>query len=146
MKYLGIDFGLRRVGLAISDGQLASPYKIIESKNFKELIKKILKEAEDFDKVVIGMPEGKTGKMVNGFINNLKKNGLDVIEADETLSSQQALSNAITIGESKKKRKFNDDTAAAIILQNYLDRRHSGLDPESIDPESTPKGRACSSG
>ncbi|OGE32256.1 hypothetical protein A3C59_04600 [Candidatus Daviesbacteria bacterium RIFCSPHIGHO2_02_FULL_36_13] len=121
MKYLGIDFGLRRVGLATSDGELASPLKIIEGKNLKELIKKVLEESMGFDRIVVGMPEGKTGKMVNGFINNLKKHGLEVVEADETLSSREAQSIAVISGVSRKKRKFNDDKAAAIILQNYLD-------------------------
>ena len=74
-----------------------------------------------FDRIVVGMPEGKTGKMVNGFINNLKKHGLEVVEADETLSSREAQSIAVISGVSRKKRKFNDDKAAAIILQNYLD-------------------------
>lgn len=123
MKYLGVDFGLRRVGLAVSEGELASPYKVLSGKGFKDLLKKVIKETEGFDKVIVGMPEGKMAKIVSGFINALRKNGLDVLEADETLSSKRALNQAIETGISKKKRKFNDKLAAAIILQNYLDNR-----------------------
>lgn len=123
MKYLGIDFGLRRIGVAISDGEIASPFKILEVRNLKDGVRKILElvKSEGFDKVVVGLPEGKTGRMVNGFINQLKKNGLNVIETDETLSTKQALENQILTGVSRKKRTINDDIAAAIILQNYLD-------------------------
>ncbi len=121
MRYLGIDFGLRRVGLAISDGELASPYKILEGQRFNNLLEQVKKESIGFDKVVVGMPQGKMGKTVLRFIKVLRKSGLDVIETDETLSSKRALTQVIEQGVSKKHRKFNDDTAAAIILQDWLD-------------------------
>ena len=124
MKYLGVDFGLRRVGLAISEGVLASPLKILEIKNFKDAVAKIvnLAKEQDFDKIVVGLPEGKIGQTVLGFIKALKKAGLEVVAADETLSSQKALEEMIALNIPKKKRRVNDDTAAAIILQNYLDK------------------------
>lgn len=123
MKYLGIDFGLRRIGLAISDGEIASPYKVLEVKNLKDAINQVEKIALDeaFDKVIVGLPEGKVGKMVNGFINGLRKKGLDVESSDETLSTQNATKHMISLNIPKKKRQVNDAYSAVIILQNYLD-------------------------
>lgn len=114
MKYLGVDFGLRRVGLAISEGELASPWKTVE-------VDKLFSEAQNFDKVVIGVPEGKMGKIVGKVVKSLRTKGMDIIEADETLSSRQATIDLVKLNISKKKRKDNDAYAAAIILQNYLD-------------------------
>lgn len=123
MKYLGVDFGLRRIGLATSDGQLASPYKILIGRNFIDLVEQIKKEASGFDQIVVGMPEGKIGKTVVGFIKALRKVGLDVRQADETLSTRRATEFMIESNIPKGKRKLNDDTAAAIILQDYLDNQ-----------------------
>lgn len=123
MKYLGLDFGLKRIGLATSEGNLASPLTIIEVKNLKDAAEKIVElvEKEGFEKIIVGLPEGKMGQTVLGFIKALRKNGLDVLETDETLSTQMALKNMTEQGISKKKRRVNDSQAAAIILQDYLD-------------------------
>lgn len=123
MRYLGVDFGLRRVGLAISEGNIASPFKIIEVKNFSDAVEKVFQivKKEDFSKIVVGLPEGKVGQTVTGFINALKKKGLDIIGVDETLSSKQAILSMIAQNAPKEKRKITDAAAAAIILQNYLD-------------------------
>ena len=80
----------------------------------------VLKNAA-FDKIIVGLPEGKIGQTVLGFIKALRKNGLDVTETDETLSSRKALEEMIKQNVSKKQREMTDSVAAAIILQNYLD-------------------------
>lgn len=122
MRYLGIDFGLRRVGLATSEqGQLASPWKVVEGSGFDDLVEKIKKEARSFNKVVIGLPEGKMGKIVKRVARSLREKGVDVLETDETLSSQIATQKMLELNISKKKRRVNDDIAAAIILQNYIE-------------------------
>lgn len=123
MKYLGIDFGLRRIGLAISDGEFASSWQIIEVKNFSDSIEKISKIIKDgsFQKIIVGLPEGKMGKSVIGFINALKKRGFEVETADETLSSKRVLLAMVEQGIRRKKRHHEDAYSAAEILQNYLD-------------------------
>lgn len=118
MKYLGVDFGLRRIGLARSEGTLAAPWKVIEGLNLNDLLQK---EAASFDKIVVGMPEGKMGKLVKKLVKSLKASGFEVAEADETLSSQMAGSLMIELNIPRKKRAVNDAYSAAIILQNYLD-------------------------
>lgn len=125
MKYLGVDFGLKRVGLATSEGSLASPFKTIEVRNFKDALSQVeeIVKKEKFDKIVVGLPEGKMGQTILGFINALKKIGFDVETADETLSSQRALRQMIMSGVTKKARRSSDLVAATIILQDYLDSK-----------------------
>ena len=125
MRYLGIDFGLKKIGLAISEGELAAPLKVLEASNFQDALSKIKKEAADFDKVIIGKPEGKVGKKVTKLVSLLKKESMDIEEWDETLSSQKAMAYMIQSGLGKNKRKITDAYSAAIILQEYLDeQRH----------------------
>lgn len=121
MKYLGVDFGLRRIGLARSQGTLAAPWKVIEGLNFNDLLQKLQKEASSFDKIIVGLPEGKMGKSVKTLVRLLKASGFEVAEADETLSSQMASSRMIELNIPRKKRAVNDAYSAALILQNYLD-------------------------
>lgn len=125
MRYLGIDFGLKRVGLAISEGSLASPFKVLQVKSFKDAILQVENVVKDggFDKLVIGLPGGKMGQTVLGFINTFRKKGLEVMEADETLSSLKASQQMIELNIPKKKRQVNDAYSAAIILQNWLDNQ-----------------------
>lgn len=123
MRYLGIDFGLRRVGLAVSEGELTSPWQIIEVKGFSDAVEKVAKVITEgeFDKIVVGLPEGRMGKNVVGFVNALKKKGFEVETFEETLSSKKALEVMIEQGVKQKKRRHEDAYSAAGILQNYLD-------------------------
>lgn len=127
MKYLGIDFGLRRIGIATSEGELASPLKTIQVKGYKDGLEKVVEVigTGGFDKIVVGLPEGKIGKTVLGFVKALKKMGLSVECSDETLSSKRALERMIELNIPKNKRRFNDEMAATIILQNWLDEKGS---------------------
>lgn len=122
MKYLGIDFGLKKIGLAISEGTLASPYKVLHVKNQADALIKtedILKQ-ENISQVVIGLPESGVRTAVLKFIAKLKLK-IPVETADETLSSKQATLEMIELGINKKKRMEEDAYSAAAILQGYLD-------------------------
>lgn len=123
MKYLGVDFGLRRIGLAISEGQLSSPFKVIEVNGLSEAIEKTAQiiAKGGFDKIIVGLPEGRFSKTVLGFINSLKKRGFEVESTEETLSTKNAIKNMIEGGIPKKKRRMNDAYSAAIILEHYFD-------------------------
>lgn len=123
MRYLGVDFGLRRLGLAVSDGELASPLTTLNVRYFQDAVQQImdLVKKKGFEKIIVGVPEGKMGQIVLGFVKALRKKGLEVIEADETLSSKNAVEQMIEQGIPLQKRKVNDSQAAAIILQNWLD-------------------------
>lgn len=125
MLYLGVDFGMKRVGLAISEGELASPVTVLSGNGFDSLSKQIIDFAKrkGADLVVVGVPDGGIGKMARKLIVILKKNGLNVVEGDENLSSKNATLKMIELGTSKKDRAKNDAYSASEILQNYLDNK-----------------------
>lgn len=123
LKHLGIDFGSKRIGLAISDdtASVAFPYKIVN--NTPRALDEILEiiQFEKVKKVVIG--ESKDGDMkdnpimdlVHTFKKQLEEKGIDTDFHNEFFSSAQVLS---TMGQ---QNKSIDASAAAIILQSYLD-------------------------
>lgn len=128
MKYLGVDYGLKKVGLALSEGQIASPLKVVEVSGLNDAVSKItqLIKKENIDRVVVGVPEsGEARKVVKSFLlkikNDLEESAVSIIEADETLSSQTAADLMIDLGVGKKARKKEDAYSATIILQNFLD-------------------------
>lgn len=116
---------MRRVGLALSEGILASPLKIIHGQSLDDLVLKVSEVAktEQIDKIIIGKPEGFIGRMVEVFAELFRKKGYEVDITDETLSTQDAIANMIEGGVSKKDRRLPDAEAASIILQNYLDNQ-----------------------
>lgn len=127
MRYLGIDYGLKKVGLAVSEGQVASPLKVVATSSLKDALEKIAHEIkkENISRVVIGVSDGKMGKITKNFAGELRKRYQDqqveIIEADETLSSKDAQSLMITLGVSQKERKEEDAYSAMLILQQFLD-------------------------
>ncbi len=123
MKYLGVDLGHSSIVMDVSEGILASSWKVLEVKGLKDSVEKVLKIAkeEDFQKIIVGLPEGKIGQTVLRFINGLKRAKFSVESFDETLSSKKALDKMIEENIPQKKRRSNDAYSAAIILQNYLD-------------------------
>ena len=128
MRYLGVDYGLKKIGLALSEGQIASPLKVLEVGGLADAVSKILQviSKEQIDRVVIGVPESGLAKSaVKKFVSKLKIDLKDklvsVIEADETLSSSSAKNLMIDLGLSEKARQKEDAYSAAIILQNFLD-------------------------
>ena len=124
--YLGIDLGQKTTGLAISEGQIASPLKTITHKNPDEALQLILRtiEEENIDTVVLGFVEGKINKLFSDFAQNLKaqKPDIELILEDETLTSLQASQLQFKLSVPKIKRKEKEhEVAAAFILQSYLD-------------------------
>lgn len=123
-KILGVDFGERRIGLAISEGSLSSPLKIIGVENQQAAIKEIvaLCQKERVGKIVLGLPEGPLVGKVKIFgqkLANLLK--IKMIYWNEALTTDEALRKMIASGRGRKDRRRLDDISAAIILQEYLD-------------------------
>ncbi len=128
MRYLGLDYGLKKIGLATSEGQIASPLKVLDISSLADAVNKILHviKQEQIDRVVVGVPESGIAKSaVKKFITklkaDLKENPVSVIEADETLSTSSAKDLMIDLGMGEKARQKEDAYAAVIILQNFLD-------------------------
>jgi putative holliday junction resolvase len=138
---LGIDYGARRIGLALSDATatLASPWRLIqrppsEAETLRLMIQEITVLAKDDDgleAVVVGWPRRLDGSptaqtaIVETFARALKAQiGVPVILQDERLSSREAESRLARRETDWRKRKAKlDAAAAAVILQDYLDGR-----------------------
>lgn len=127
MKILGIDYGQRRIGLAMSEGRLAAPLTVLTIKSQQQALQCIreIAEREKIDKIVIGISERRMAERTAAFARSLKRlTHLSVVFSDETLTTQEAEEKMIEAGMSKKKRRvFHDAIAAALLLQRYLDAK-----------------------
>ena len=133
-RILGIDYGKKRIGLAMSDimGIIAQPFDVIESKGLANDVINILQIVKDKEvsTIVVGIPknmnntEGEMAETAKNFVEELKKQTEIPVEVmDERLTTVQAermLTEEANI--SRKKRKgVRDKIAATFILQTYLD-------------------------
>lgn len=125
MKYLGLDWGLKKIGLAISEGKLASPLLSLEINGLSDGIEKVvnLVKKENIDLIILGRPEGKMGKIVEKTYQSFLKKKIKIELADETLSTHDAKKIMLEMGFSQSARKDDNAFAAAIILQRYLDEK-----------------------
>jgi len=125
MKYLGVDWGLKKIGLAFSEGELASPFKSITVSGLEDAVAKVSSqmEASGADLMVIGKPEGQMGKNVEKAARFFEQSGLSFVLVDETLSTQSAQSLMREMGVGQKNRRDENAVAAAIILQRFLDEK-----------------------
>jgi putative Holliday junction resolvase len=121
MNYLGIDYGQKKVGLALGTQTLAEPYRVIRYQDKESLIttlKKIIKD-EGIEKVIVGVSENKMAKESKEFAKII---GAGIF--DETLTTHDAIKLSIQGGVKRKRRKEMEDAyAATIMLQNYLDKQ-----------------------
>lgn len=141
MRALGIDFGERRIGLAISDpaGRVAVPLCTLERKNDRGAARQIARIAatEGVENLILGEPLGAAGEpgdaaaRIHRFAERLKRTtGLPLERVDETLTSAAAEERLRAAGVNLRKHPERIDAVAAqIILQEALDRRASGEDP-----------------
>ncbi len=124
---LGIDYGEKKIGIALGAMTLADPLAVIQYQSNEYLLKK-LKEIIDenkIEKIIIGLSEGEMANKTKEFGKLLEKEfNLPIIYEDETLSSEDAIDMSIGAGMRRKKRKEMEDAfAAAIMLQNFLDKQ-----------------------
>lgn len=138
-KYLAIDYGEKRVGIAVSDENKKYSFSrnyITNDGNLFPALLKLIRE-ESISKVIIGHPlnmnSGKTAQTLkteefkSGLEEHLRKNQLDaeLILFDERFSSKIAEAGILNSGMKMKKRRDKgliDSLSAQIILQDYIDR------------------------
>lgn len=138
MRYLGIDYGSKRVGLATSDedGVFAFPYRVV--KNDMALVDTVhnICGEENISAIVIGESTDSSGEpnKIMGSIEEFKKN-LEV-ELDMPVYFQKEFMTSLHAGnpktkdifsdrQTKKEREVKDDSkSAALILQRYLDKNN----------------------
>ena len=124
MRLLGVDYGLRRIGLAISEGVLAEPLGVVHS--LEEVVR--LAKLQDVEKIIIGLPTPHNEKIASFGARLGELTGSPVEYWDETLSTVTAHKNRQATGTGSKKRKSSiDDHAAAVILQSYLDVQDTSM-------------------
>ena len=132
---LGIDYGTRRIGMAISDvtGMIARPLDTIHRSVLEDDMKKIEAAIEQFqpEEIVIGLPVSMNGqssektKEVINFIDNMKKSiSIPIVQWDERLTTVIGERMLIDSGVRRENRKnMIDKVAAVVILQSYLDSK-----------------------
>lgn len=131
-RILGIDYGTRRVGLAVTDPLqiIATALTTVDAKDAMAYIQQYVKDNE-VEKILIGYPLDSRGKPthatshVDKFIAELGKklNHIPVQKWDEAYTSKMAMQTLIQSGIKKKQRrdkKLLDQISATIILQEYL--------------------------
>lgn len=124
MRILGIDYGLRKIGLAISEDNLAEPLLVVS--NQLSVFGKITRICQKYSvkKIIIGLPESGIIDKIKHFAGELAKiTGLPVVFQDEVLTSKEAIAKMIEAGRKRKFRRQKEDAvAAAIILQSWIDK------------------------
>ncbi len=124
-RILGIDFGTRRIGLALSDEELrlAFPHRVLQSSG--KIVEEIgaICASEEISEIVVGLPRGLANMQdtamtaqVRTFAKSLEALKLPVHFEEEYLSTREAHG-------SPARQKEIDASAATIILQSFLDRK-----------------------
>ncbi len=138
MRILGIDYGEKRIGLALSDplGFTAQGLKTLPRQNKEQVLRDlaVLCRENNVEEAVIGLPinmDGSVGpkaKEVLGLIPKMEAAlKIPVKTWDERLTSKQAGRLMIEEGLSRQKQRSNSDRLASIlILQSYLESKRAG--------------------
>ena len=130
-RYLGVDFGTKRVGLALSDplGLTAQPLDVVPRSEVVDRIRELV-ATESVDLLVMGLPTGLSGDEGTS-ADQARALGAELAEAtgvaveyiDERFTSRMAEAALLESGMKRRDRKeYVDKVAAAIFLQDYLDR------------------------
>ncbi|MCA1559185.1 MAG: Holliday junction resolvase RuvX [Acidobacteria bacterium] len=141
MRAIGVDYGTRRIGLALSDlrGMLARPWKTVTragdpgkaALQLAQEIRALHDDSDGLDVVVIGLPRRLNGEptQLTAVVETLAARLRELVETpvvlqDERLSSREAESLlAVREKDWRKRKALIDAVAAAVVLQDYLDGR-----------------------
>ncbi len=143
---MGLDWGEKRIGIAISDELLsfAHPLEIIENSSKTKAILKNIIQKENIDEVVVGLPitlRGEMGKQAIKIKEQVEETFKDMKDIkvklkfwDERMSTKHAnrllKEVRLRIKDRRKIKKMDDKIAASLILQsylNYLKRENEGI-------------------
>ena len=152
MRVLGVDYGQKRIGLAISDplGIFAQPLDTVEAPDAASAADRIaaLCKERSVETIVVGLPRnmddtlGPSASAALAFKDLLAaKTGLLAVTWDERLSTMQAERSLRETGMSRRKRAGRVNAVAAqVILQSYIDARKKSATSEDRSAGSTPRG------
>jgi putative Holliday junction resolvase len=137
LRFLGLDVGEMRIGVAVSDetGLIASGITTLQRVGWKKDLQALVDiiQKHQVEKIVVGNPfnldgsRGRQAELIDVFVERLKAETLlDIVLWDERFSSFSAEQALIESGMQRSKRKaVIDKVAAVIILQHFLDHRNA---------------------
>lgn len=144
-RILAIDYGQKRVGLAVTD-QLRISAQGLDTVHVSEVFDYIMDyvSKEPVDMIVIGEPKtmdnqaSDASRFIEPFVKRLKKNlpDITIVRMDERFTSKMAFQTMIDAGLSKKKRankELVDKISATIILQSFLQQLEIAAGRESMN-------------
>jgi putative Holliday junction resolvase len=135
MRLLSIDYGEKRIGLAITDEMeiTVRPLSVIQRKNRRHDMKVLGEVLEEYgvERIIVGYPvsldgaRGPACEKIDRFIHRMEKMfSMDIVRQDETLSSREAEEILReTRKNPRKQRQMLDSLAACLILERYLENR-----------------------
>jgi putative Holliday junction resolvase len=133
-RYLGIDLGEKRVGLAVSDPTLiiAQPLKTLQFTKITKLIQELREIIDEYyvSKIIVGLPltlkgtySQKTREVMEMVEKMREKISVPIVTFDERLTTVQAHQTMLQMGKKPSRRRDKVDQLAAVhLLQNYLDQ------------------------
>ena len=128
MSLLGIDYGAKKIGLALAEGKVAMPLRVVRYETRRELRDEIRRACEEHDAstVVVGIPRPLRGgkstqtKMTEEFVAWLRRElSIPVLTEDERLTTAFAK----RLMREWKGKADDDAIAAALILQSYIESK-----------------------
>jgi putative Holliday junction resolvase len=128
---LGIDYGERNIGLAFGRNGLVMPLKIVSDKDDESAVHEISRYIHEnkVERIIVGLPlnvEGKEtaqSKKVRRFAKLLKIKTKKPVEfVNEYRTTEESITEAVTLGVAKKKREKIDHFSAALILKEYYNK------------------------
>jgi putative Holliday junction resolvase len=141
---VGVDFGLKRLGIAVSDHlrMIAMPLEVVEVADERAAVEAVAGacRGRDPSMIVVGLPlnmNGTPGPMsqkVDAFVAKLRERmGVPVITWDERLSTMMAERVLLEADMSRRRRKaVRDKVAAQVILQGFLDSLSAGATYDAL--------------
>lgn len=131
MRLLGIDYGRKRIGLALAINSATTPLEVIDvGRDFENVFRRIaeLSATEKIEKVVIGLPLDQKNEPtmesleIKDFAKRLKERVLlPILFQDESFSTRESMQAVIDPGFSGKTKRILDSLSAEIILRKFLE-------------------------
>lgn len=131
MRYLGIDYGEKRIGVALSDplGRIAFPKKVILNRGGEAVCAqlKMLLDEEKISVIIVGLPVGLDGKDTEITKKVRELSGWLREKLNVSVELENEMFTTHMVERAGVKKEHTDEAAAALILQSYLDRTNKGI-------------------
>ncbi len=136
-KFLGLDIGEKRIGVALSQDRIVVPFDIIDSTNLSKALSDIARicRSESIEKIIIGIPKSSNLKpkkitfqidKIHKFAMELTKNlNIEITYIDETLTSKEAerkIKNLKLNPKTKEYKEKIDKLSAQLILEQFISK------------------------